>query len=253
MKVQIVLTTLLAALIAISLFACSSDIIEEEMVEETPLPELVEPEPPHWADGIIEIEVGRFKTGAEMLTIFEIPNNNLSASRDIRARLAKPNFPMSRQRKTIKVTVVTLQEAGFTKPTTIEEIRKRFKQLGYRPLTLEEAVEIRLQFLDQPDRPTEYQVQEPGYVPPPPKLDRSPGSKMDAFYTLLEKGNEEILKTISVFENGRHSYWGDRYGQGLIINTSTLNTFDPLAPEYSFKETPYGGFVGARFACIIEE
>lgn len=108
-----ILTALLAVLTAVSLTACSPDIVEEE-AEETLLEPIPEPDP-HWADGIIEIETGRFQTGTEMLHVLERPNN-INASISIRALLSNPDFPMSRQKKTIKVTVVTLLEAGFTEP-----------------------------------------------------------------------------------------------------------------------------------------
>ncbi len=249
-----ILTALLAVLITTTLFsACSPDIAEEEAEETLLTPEPI-PEPePHWADGIIEIETGRFQTGTEMLRALEKPNN-INASLDIRFLLSKPDFPMSRQKKTIKVTVVTLLEAGFTEPATLPEIRKRFKQIGYRPLTLEEAIEIRLQFVDQPDRPKEYNydAQRAGFIPPPPKRDRTPKSKLDAFHTLMES-DEDFLGLVKVFRITRNSDW-DKYDQGLCIAISTKNTFDPFAPEYTFERAAGGGiFVGARFACAIEE
>ena len=105
---------------------------------------------PDWADGVLTITVGNYQTGAEMLGALK--RRYVSISRSLGTYLTRPDFPMSRAKKSVDVAVVPLLEdvVGFEEQVTMEEIRKRYRELGYRPLTLEEAVELRLQFSDQP-------------------------------------------------------------------------------------------------------
>ena len=57
---------------------------------------------------------------------------------------------MADRRYRIDVVVVSMLEAGLYEPTRIAEIRERYKELGYRPLTTRRAAELRLQFSHQP-------------------------------------------------------------------------------------------------------
>ena len=243
---------LLFMLILLSLTACSPDI--EEAVEEEPVEIAELPPEPHWADGIIEIEVGRFQTGKDMLAVLK--DSLIGTSESILAMLSKPNFPMSRQRKTISVAVLTLQEIGFTEPATVPEIRRRLKQLGYRPLTLEEVIETRLQFMDQPDRPDEYRFPR-NTTPPPPEHDRSPKNRMDAFYALPERNdilNEAGSASNVLFKIARNSYYARAVGtREISIGARPVEKLDPLAPVYDVTKGALGGFTGARIACAITE
>ena len=101
---------------------------------------------PHWADGILTINVGNSQDSWEMYS--QMRDRYIVMSSSIETYIGK--FPMSRTQKSVDVAVVKLLDVGFSQPVTIEEIRQRFSELGYRPLTLEEAVELRLQFTDQP-------------------------------------------------------------------------------------------------------
>ena len=101
---------------------------------------------PHWADEVLTINVGNYQDSWEIFR--EMEDRNIVMSRSIETYIGK--FPMSRTQKSVDVAIVKLLDVGFLQPVTIEKIRQRFSELGYRPLTLEEAVELRLQFTDQP-------------------------------------------------------------------------------------------------------
>ena len=101
---------------------------------------------PRWADGILTITVGNYQNSWEMHR--QMQDRYIVMGSSIETYIG--NFPMSRTEKSVDVAVVKLLDVGFSQPVTIEEIRQRFSELGYRPLTLEEAVELRLQFTDQP-------------------------------------------------------------------------------------------------------
>ena len=151
-----------------------------------------------------------------------LARKNFVISAGVRVTVADENFPMSGVRKTVEVTVLTLQEAGMTKPSTIEEIRKQFKELGYRPLTLEEAVTIRVDFRNQPDKM---------------KVDH----KMTWFLTLLSKENGKIFGfpereyAFYIYRNSSR----DKYGGGYGMHTEQTS-------GRRFNPTVY------RFACVKE-
>ena len=100
---------------------------------------------PRWADGVLTITVGNYQYSGELFSAME--DRYIVMSRSIETYLG---FPMSSTKRSVDVAVVKLLDVGFSQPVTIEKIRKRFSELGYRPLTLEEAFELRRQFTDQP-------------------------------------------------------------------------------------------------------
>lgn len=179
------------------LTSCSRDEVQEEesVVEEVLIPE---PEP-HWADGTITIETGIRRTAEEIVdAIWAMPGGYTVGI----GALAKPDFPMSHVRRTVEISVVTLEEVDIKEPLTYNKILKVYESKGYRPLTLEEALETRAQFRDQPGRTT--------------KGTR----KMKAFYTLLSEGGTEFngigpnTKEILLIERAE---WGAQYGVSYRI------------------------------------
>ena len=160
MKYIHITTALLAALFLMTLTSCSSDIEENESIlnEESETYEIIEPEPePDWADSVITITVGRFKTKRQILS-------NLK-----RTFLFHPwtehNMMNERwsltpedQQYTVEIAVFTVKELGINRMTNIEEVTNRFKEIGYRPLTTEEAIEVRLHLPDQPDSSTRHKM-----------------------------------------------------------------------------------------------
>lgn len=100
---------------------------------------------PDWTDGVLTITIGKYQDVWEMyekLKDRRIISNSLSSYME--------NVSLSRSPKRVDVTVVQLLDIGFSQPVTLEEISNRFSELGYRPLTLEEAIELSIHFYNQP-------------------------------------------------------------------------------------------------------
>ena len=246
LQYTLIVSVVLAAMV--TFVACSPDRIEEDVEETVLLPE-VEPEP-DWVDGVVTIQVGRFQTGAEMLEKLESMGNHV-VNFILKESLSKPEFPMSHQLRTVEVAVVTLLEAGFDKPVTLDEIRERYRELGYRPLTLEEAVELRIQFTDQPPKVIY------DYVEAVDKM-----NKMGEFNVLMTKREARLIYD---YLNTRatepriklyRSVTLDKYGEGYGISASTtiselLNPLDENLKASSWEDLEK--IRSTRFACAIIE
>lgn len=237
--------TFIMVILAASLTSCSPDTIEEYEDEEVQVTEEPAPPEPSWADGIITITTGNYQTGGGLRNA--LANKPNFAAVSIMSRtLQKPDFPMSGEPGTTNVTVVTLKEAGFTEPATLEEIRERYRELGYRPLTLEEAVELRLQFTDQPD------ITDPNLTEEERKWSSMfvLVSEQDAYYV----GHKSITTgtKLKYIPHLHQSRYGERYGYGFGIFATHIpadTTFDPQAtPDLHGNKIKW---IGSSFACAI--
>ena len=146
---QMTLTALIAVLAVLSMTACSSDIVEEEESLLTP-----EPIKSDWIDGKLTIQVGNYKTTREILIAMKEKGFALGITIDYNLR--NRDFPISGKQYIIEVEVVKMFDVGLTEKTTYEETYRRYRERGYRPLTLEEMMELRLQFTDQPSIPSDH-------------------------------------------------------------------------------------------------
>ena len=212
---------------------CSPDVEEEpeEMVVEEP--EL--PPKPDWDDGTMTVTIGTYDDNAHLARVLKQAKNTTVHTRLLVAA-ADPNL-VPLKKKTVEVAVVTLLEAGFTEPATKEEIRARYQYLGYRPLTAQEVIELRLQFKDQPGTKT--------------------GHRMSTFFVLLSEEDSERLfvdgddGSMAIWRNTLRDVIGEGYGVGSLSHPKKIN---PHSPEITFP----GGFrgkelrnTGTRFACVI--
>ena len=68
--------------------------------------------------------------------------------------LSHPDFPISKDRSEVAIVVLSLRDMEFTKNelVTLDDIIERGKKCGLLPCPPEVAVQIRLQFAEQPDR-----------------------------------------------------------------------------------------------------
>lgn len=180
------------------LTSCSPDMEEgvaEEMVEE---PDLT-PSGPDWLDGKITVEVGRFKTGEELQNEIDrlgIETIHLSHINDI---------PMSGRQYTIEVEIVSMAAVGLTEPTPYSDVYDRYRERGYRPLTPEEAMEFRTQFLDQP------QMRDIPW--------------MGNLCVLMDP---EVMNSLAL----ANFYYMMRTGRGLVIGTIDQ---DPISPTQKYN------------------
>ena len=106
------------------LFSCATaednnPLVEEEEIEEVQIEEEVITPEPSWADGIVTITTGRYqsiddlafaiKKKRNFYMIFDSPN------------LRRMDIPMPSEAKTVDITAITLEEAGFNgKKVTFE-------------------------------------------------------------------------------------------------------------------------------------
>ena len=221
-----ILTALLIVLTAISLFffsACSPDIVEEETAEETLL--TPEPEPkPDWIDGVLTVEVGEYKTGPEMLN--ELRRQQVRLGIMIADGLLDPKFPISGKQYTIEVEVVTMFEVGLNEPTSYEDIYSRYLERGYRPLTPEEAITLRLQFKDQPSMAS--------------------GQRLARFLVLMDPS---VVASYRHHSNGYYSMSCMRGSRGLGTVPRSL-LLDPINGVRIMRTYPPGTMPDTRFAVV---
>ncbi|MCY4577402.1 MAG: hypothetical protein OXB96_03225 [Candidatus Kaiserbacteria bacterium] len=240
MKVKYTLMMIMMMAMAV-IISCSPDRVEEP--EEILLPEIAEePEPEYsWSDGVVTITTGNYKTSEELVKAINRRKPWMEVNWGIEVRLPKSGFPMSRQKKSVDVTVVTLLEAGFTELVTLPEIIERYRQLGYRPLTLEESFELRMQFEDQPNCTEE------------------PENKWGTFYTLLSEKEADMMggTMLTVSHSSPWSRMIPDYRIGFTRNGTLKEQpfFDPYAKERTDDSWFIGDKLdentGSRFACAI--
>ena len=242
---------LLCTIAAIALFSSScaekDNILLEEEPEEVQMPEEPTQPEPSWADGVVTITTGRYQTKDALIDAIQQKKNFRvlwKARRDIR----QMDVPMSKTEKTVDITVVTLEEAGFNEMTervTLEQVIARFRQLGYRPLTIEEALELRLQFEDQPDMSKDDLTEEE--------------RKWGNMWTLLSKQDAQSLcdgrdgkptgyKALLYLY--RASAW-DGFGEGFGIGRQGIGSFDPHAQNRKIERMRTAIPYGSIFACAI--
>ena len=137
---------------ALFLTACSESTGVEEEVIALPKPEPPPPPEPDWADNEMTIMI-RVKTGAELLA--ELREGGFTLNRWMPEGISGPDFLTTKRPYTAKVSVITMKEMGLdSEYVRTEEIRERYKELGYEFFTFQEAIELRLHLHDQPDTST---------------------------------------------------------------------------------------------------
>ena len=222
---------------------CSPD--NEEKEEEVLIPPIPEPIPepePSWADGIVEIKTGRHKSGSQLLSAME--EEGFRARRMMGPNMMRRDFPVSNQPGTSHITIVTLLEAGITEIVTIDEIRERFRELGYRPMTLEEAAELRIQLTDQPDSTKDSELSD---------MEK----RWSYFFVLITEKHAEYLANEgeefmpTLYRGSVRARYGEEFGFGIL--SAERRIFDPYAKEMKMV-TLLGDNTrndGTRFACAI--
>ncbi|MYK18089.1 hypothetical protein F4055_07975 [Candidatus Poribacteria bacterium] len=147
--------------VAMALFSsCAEekDVLLEEPEEETQTVAEIIPPKPDWDDGVMTITVGgRFQTKKQMV---QEVGRLFSLHELTKLTLMREEFSPTplEKRYTIDVAVVTMLEVGITEPSTLQEIKERYWEEGYGPLTIEEVIELRLQLKDQPDSATGHRM-----------------------------------------------------------------------------------------------
>ena len=218
-------------------------------VHEERTPDLFTPEPkpkpqPDWTDNVITITVGRFATKEDMVSEFQrLRQGGMKLDGSLHNWTVLPEHERGREWEefritspedayTVDITLISFQGAGFKKPATIMEARKKLIAMGLEPVTYEEALEIRLQLKDQPSR-----------------------GPWSTFLTLPVE--EEMLRLYNGKEISEIIYnRGKKYGIGGYTYQAVgpgVHNDELIIPSEEFREQSPRGLTNPWFACTIPE
>ena len=173
------------------------------------------------------ITIGIHRSGADLLdTLIE---EKCRVSVWSRQALEHPDFPVGAEEKPVDIVVVSMLEMGFAEGelATLDTIYARAKQMGLETCPIEIAVQLRLQFLDQPDWTTRKRLSE-FFVASEP-------------FVLTRDG---LPKIFSIVRDDRYPHLETGIGLWLIANGADklFNASDPDGFDH-----------GGRFAFVIRK
>ena len=149
--------------------------------------------------------------------------------------LENPEFPVAAAATTVDIVVVSMRELGFAagELATLDTIYNRAKQMGLETCPVETAVQLRLQFLDQPDWTV--------------------GRRLGSFFVASEPfvlTREGLPKIFSVVRDDRYPHPETSIGLWLIAN-GTVDAEDAEHPDRLFNASNEDRDHGGRFAFVI--
>ena len=184
------------------------------------------------------ITLGTHRSGADLLdTLIE---KKCTVSVWSRQALENPDFPVAAEEIAIDIVVVSMLEMGFAENelATLETIYDRAKQMGLETCPVEAAVQLRLQFLDQPHWVPHWIAEE----------------RLGEFFVASEPfvlTHDDLPKIFSVQRDDRHPRLETDIGLWLISNV-TVDIKDEAHPDRLFYASdPDGEDLGGRFAFVI--
>ncbi len=184
----------------------------------------------------LTITLGTHRSGADLLEA--LIEEKCSISLWSRQALGNPDFPVVAEKIAVDIVVVSMLEMGFAEGelATLDTIYDRAKQMGLETCPVETAVQLRLQFRDQPDYAT--------------------GKRLGEFFVASEPfvlTREGFPKIFSVVRDDNFSQFETGRGLWLIAN----GTFDPGNMEHPGRlfnaSDPDGLDHGGRFAFVISK
>ena len=176
------------------------------------------------------IVTGVHKTGEEAHQSLDVSKFRISKWSS--EALLNPDFPMSGKRETFHVVILSLLEMGFLENelVSLETVLEKVEKMDLVPLTPEQAIATREQFIAQPDYTT--------------------GERLGEFFIAMEPMNlfaDGLRKIFSIHRDDEFPHPDTNVGLWLISNNiedvNGPRLFDPLDPE--------GVDLGGRFACIV--
>ncbi|MYK19926.1 sigma-70 family RNA polymerase sigma factor [Candidatus Poribacteria bacterium] len=179
------------------------------------------------------ITLGTHRSGADLLdTLLE---EKCQVSLWSMQALGNPDFPVVAAEATVDIVVVSMLELGFAEGelATLDTIYARAKQMGLETCPVETAVQLRLQFLDQPDWTT--------------------GGRLGSFFVGSEPfvlTREGLPKIFSVVRDDRYPHPETHIGLWLIAN-GTVNVEDAERPDRLFNASDEDRDHSGRFAFVI--
>ena len=155
-------TMLLAYLCALAaIMGCSSDSDEPEPEEIIAPEQNSEPSPPHWEDGTVTISIGRYKTARELYDAVQAAGMHIgdNVTEDL---FRNGDFPLDGKKRSVEISVVSMVDIGMGmgrhRSALLDEVWTQFWEKGYRPLSIEESLELRRQFTNQPPVSTAHKM-----------------------------------------------------------------------------------------------
>ncbi len=180
------------------------------------------------------ITLGAHRSGADLLAALVEKKCKISVW-SARA-LENPDFPVVAAEITVDIVVVSMLELGFAagELATLETIYDRARQMGLDTCPVETAVQLRLQFLDQPDWRT--------------------GERLGDFFVASEPfilTRDGIPKIFSIARDDGFPHRDTGIGLWLVSN-GTVDAGTEEHPQRLFNASdPEGLDLGGRFAFVI--
>ena len=176
------------------------------------------------------IVIGIHRTGADAHKSLEM--SKFRISRWSSEALLNLDFPMSGKREVFHAVTISLLEMGFLEDelVSLETVLKKIREIGLLPLTPEQAISLREQFITQPDYST--------------------GKRLGEFFVAMEPMDlfaDGAQKIFSIHRDDLFPHPDINVGLWLIANNieneNGPRLFNPLDPE--------GVDLGGRFVCSV--
>ena len=184
------------------------------------------------------ITLGTHRSGADLLDRLIEEKFRISPW-SIQA-LKNPDFPTVVEEITVDIVVVSMREMGFAagELVPLDTIYNRAKQMGLKTCPVETAVQLRLQFIDQPHYTPHWITKE----------------RLGEFFVASEPfilTPDGIPKIFSVVRDDRHPHPETGIGLWLISNV-TVDARDKSHPDRLFNASDPAGYdLGGRFAFVV--
>ena len=183
------------------------------------------------------ITLGTHRSGADLLAALIEEKCRISVWS--KQALENPDFPVVAEKITVDLVVVSMLEMGFAEDTfaTVDTIYDRAKQMGLETCPVETAVQLRLQFLDQPDWRT--------------------GERLSDFFVASEPfvmTPDGFPKIFSVIREDRYPHRDTGIGLWLVSEGTVDAGTEKHADRLFDASDPVGGIDrGGRFAFVIRK
>lgn len=237
MKIQAKITVFLLFLMSCVFLSCGvglDDPVDSEVPDTKPeivrVPIVLEAPDPYGFRPDFSIVTGIHQTGEEAYR--SLTANKFRVSVWSSQALLNPDFPMSGEREVYHAVVLSLLEMGFSENerVSLKEVLEKIREIGLLPLTPEQVVSLREQFVAQPDYTT--------------------GDRLGEFFVAMEPMDffeDGELKIFSIHRDDEFPHPGTDVGLWLISNNiedgGVPRLFDPLDLE--------DDDLGGRFVCIV--
>lgn len=237
MNIQAKVTVCLLFLISCVFLSCG-DLSENPMSSECPdsvtkivqVPIVLEAPDPDGFRPDFSIVTGIHRTGEEVYR--SLTANKFRVSVWSSQALLSPDFLMSGERAVYYAVVLSLLEMGFSENelVSLRDVLEKIREIGLLPLTPEQAVSLREQFVAQPDYTT--------------------GDRLGEFFVAMEPMDlfaDGNLKIFSIHRDDEFPHPGTDVGLWLISNDIEDGGVPRLFNPLDLEDDDLGG----RFVCIV--